>query len=156
MKNEVINAILPLTAQFEGFRANVYKCPAGFDTIGYGRNIEANPLKPDEKAKLNADGSVSEAVAKEWLREYLDKCYTELEKSFSWFGSLDLPRQAALVDLDYNMGLNTLKGFKNTLKAFENKDFAAAANGLESSKWYKQVKTRGIKIVSIVREGKIA
>lgn len=50
---ETINYIIDKTADFEGFMANVYKCPAGFDTIGYGRNIEANPLTKEEKDKLN-------------------------------------------------------------------------------------------------------
>lgn len=153
--NETINAILPLTAEFEGFRSKVYKCPAGFNTIGYGRNIEANPLNENEKAQLNADGSISEKVAKEWLRANLEKCYKELEQNFSWFKDLDTARKAALVDLDYNMGLRTLKTFKNTLKSFENKDFISATKGLEASKWYSQVKNRGVKICKIVQLGVI-
>ncbi len=153
MKNEVLDFITPLTAEFEGFRAKVYKCPAGFDTIGYGRNIEANPLTAEEKAKLNPDGSVSEAVAREWLREYLEKCYEELDETFVWFSKMDCVRKAALVDFDYNVGLGTLKTFKNTLRFFECGDYKQAAENMRKSKWFVQVKRRGIKICDLIEKG---
>ena len=151
--DKTMDLVLPLTAEFEGFRSKVYKCPAGFDTIGYGRNIEANPLSEGEKAQLNADGSVSEAVAKEWLREYLEKCYKELDKSFSWFSKMDCVRKAALVDFNYNVGLGTLKTFKNTLRFFEAGNYKQAAANMRQSKWYAQVKRRGVKICDMVESG---
>lgn len=36
--------------------------------------------KQRKNAHLNADGSVSKAVAREWLGEYLKKCYKELNE----------------------------------------------------------------------------
>lgn len=33
----------------EGAVNHVYKCPAGYLTIGVGRNLETNPLTPKEK-----------------------------------------------------------------------------------------------------------
>ena len=33
----------------EGLRLKPYKCPAGYLTIGVGRNVETNPITEEEK-----------------------------------------------------------------------------------------------------------
>lgn len=152
-KNEVIEIIAPLTADFEGFSAKVYKCPAGFNTIGYGRNIEANPLNAQELAQLQ-NGEVSKEVALVWLKEELERCYERLNK-LSWFKELDKKRAAAMVDMCYNLGYNSLMGFKNSIAMLANKEWEKAGENLKQSKWYKQVKRRGVKIVSIIESGEV-
>ena len=152
MKKEVLEFITPLTAEFEGFSAKVYKCPAGFDTIGYGRNIEANPLSKEEKAKL-VNGEVSKEVAKEWLEAELSRCYDNCASAFAWFKDLDTKRAGAIVDMAYNMGLGTLKTFKNSLGFMERKDYKGAAENFRKSKWYSQVKRRGVRITEIIEKG---
>lgn len=152
-KAKVLEFIAPKTAKFEGFRANVYKCPAGYDTIGYGRNIEANPLTESEKKFLNTDGSVSDAVAKGWLYKELSRCYDDCNKAFYWFKDLDIKRAGAIVDMAYNMGLKTLKGFKNSLRFMERKDYKGAAENFKKSKWFNQVKNRGVEICNIIENG---
>ncbi|WP_416829891.1 glycoside hydrolase family protein [Helicobacter ganmani] len=151
-KREVLTFITPLTAEFEGFSASVYQCPAGFDTIGYGRNIEANPLSAEEKARLE-NGKVSKEVAQEWLEEELSRCYDSCDKAFSWFRDLDTKRAGAIVDMTYNMGLGTLKAFKNSLGFMERKDYKGAAENFRKSRWYAQVKRRGVRITEIIELG---
>ena len=133
---------------------SVYKCPAGFDTIGYGRNIEANPLNASEKAKL-VNGKVSKEVAQEWLKEELEKCYKQLDTNFSWFKSLDTARKGALCDMVYNLGFKGFCTFKNTIKFIECKDWVNVVSNLEKSKWYKQVGNRSKKICEIMQLGVI-
>lgn len=152
MKKIVLAFIIPITAEFEGFSAKVYKCPAGFDTIGYGRNIEANPLSADEKAKL-VNGEVSKEVAKEWLEAELSRCYDSCNNAFAWFKDLDTKRAGAIVDMAYNMGLGTLKTFKNSLAFMGAKDYTKAAENFRKSKWYAQVKRRGVRITEIIEKG---
>ena len=96
---------------------------------------------------------MSEAVAKEWLREYLEKCYKELDKSFSWFSKMDCVRKAALVDFNYNVGLGTLKTFKNSLALMGAKDYGKAAENFRKSRWFSQVKRRGVRITEIIESG---
>ncbi|WP_289688008.1 glycoside hydrolase family protein [Helicobacter rodentium] len=151
-KQEVLAFIAPLTAEFEGFSASVYQCPAGFDTIGYGRNIEANPLSAEEKAKL-INGKVSKEVAQEWLEQELSRCYDGCDKAFSWFKDLDTKRAGAIVDMAYNMGLGTLKTFKNSLALMEAKDYVKAAENFRKSRWFSQVKRRGVRITEIIEKG---
>lgn len=150
MKEKVLDFITPLTAEFEGFSASVYKCPAGYDTIGYGRNIEANPLSVEEK-KLLEDGKVPESVAMRWLKEELSRNYDSLNRNFKFFQALPLKKQGALVDMVYNLGFTKFKTFKNTLKEIEFRDYEKAAERLEASLWYKQVKNRGKVIVGLIR-----
>lgn len=152
MKKEVLEFITPLTAEFEGFSAKVYKCPAGFDTIGYGRNIEANPLSAEEKAKL-VNGEVSKEVAKEWLEAELSRCYDACNNAFAWFKDLDTKRAGAIVDMAYNMGIGRLKTFKNSLGFMASKDYKGAAENFRKSRWYAQVKRRGVRITEIIESG---
>ncbi len=75
-----IDIILPFTAKSEGFSKIVYKSPANYDTIGYGRNIEANPLSQEELKSIDAtkdtpkkEYKVSEEIAKTWLQQELER-----------------------------------------------------------------------------------
>jgi hypothetical protein len=43
----------------------------------------------------------------------------------------------------FNMGASKFGGFKDTIKAIENEDWDAAADGMEDSKWFHQVGSRG-------------
>lgn len=58
---------------------------------------------------------------------------------FSWYKNQDCVRQEALLELAFNMGLDGLLSFKDTLNSMEKKDYANAASQLLSSKWALQV-----------------
>ena len=38
------NLVIEQLKRHEGFRKHVYKCTAGHDTVGFGYNLDANPL----------------------------------------------------------------------------------------------------------------
>ena len=152
-KEKVLEYITPKTAEFEGFSSKVYKCPAGYDTIGYGRNIEANPLSDSEKAQLNDKGEVSKAVALEWLKKDLSKCFDTALNSLYWFSDLETARAGAIVDMIYNLGFKGFSGFKKFAKAMVKKDYIKAVMELEDSKWFKQVGIRARDISKIIQLG---
>lgn len=146
--NEVIKACIDFTAKAEGFSSTVYKCPAGKDTIGYGRNIEANPLNEGELLLMGFTKStpkdelvVTKDLAKQWLEEELEKCYNQVSL-LKAFDGISVRRRALLVDMCYNMGLAKLKTFKKFLKALEEKDYMKAATEMKNSTWHKQVGMR--------------
>jgi len=60
----------------EGFRSKVYKCPAGYLTIGYGRNLETNGLTKEEAEYL--------------LQKDVEKIETELSKRIPWIAAATL------------------------------------------------------------------
>ncbi|QKF72963.1 putative phage-related lysozyme [Aliarcobacter faecis] len=158
----VIEIVLPFTMQSEGFNKTVYKSPEGFDTIGYGRNIEVNPLTQDELKSIGATTStsktsyqLSEEIAKTWLKKELERVKNSLSKELQFFDKLDDVRQAILIDMAYNMGIKGLLSFKNTLKLINDGNYVEASKNMEQSNWYKQVKIRARKLCEAMKSGKI-
>lgn len=82
--------------EFEGFRSQAYKCPAGVWTIGYGHTAD---VKPGDK--------ISEAEAERLLRKDLIHYEAFVE-------SLQISQKQekfdALVDFAYNLGCAALEG----------------------------------------------
>lgn len=82
--------------EFEGFRSQAYKCPAGVWTIGYGHTAD---VKPGDK--------ISEAEAERLLRKDLIHYEAFVE-------SLNVSQKQekfdALVDFAYNLGCAALEG----------------------------------------------
>lgn len=148
-----IKKALDLVKEGEGFVATPYRCPAGKLTIGYGRNIEANPLTNEERAQL-IGGAVTKKDAEAWAIKELEKIHNELSK-FAWFLALDENRRAAILDMSYNLGIRGLLGFKKTIEAISQKNWEKAGAELENSKWFFQVGRRAKKIKKIIETGEI-
>ena len=51
----------------------------------------------------------------------------------------------------FNLGLTKLNKFKEMRKALMQNDYNKAADEMIDSNWYKQVKTRGPRTVSLMR-----
>ena len=60
-------------------------------------------------------------------------------------------RKSVLIDMCYNMGWPALSKFKNMFAAIDAEDFEEAARQMMDSKWYRQVKVRGVKLVQAMR-----
>lgn len=59
----------------EGRQNKPYKCPAGFNTIGVGWNIDAHPL-PERIAKyLKQHGEITDEMIDELLKKSLVRTY---------------------------------------------------------------------------------
>jgi lysozyme len=138
----VIDALRAQLIDHEGLVLHAYADSLGYLTIGVGRLIDkrrGGRITRDE-AMLLLDNDIAEKIG-------------ELRATFSWFERQDPIRQRALIDLCFNLGLNGLLKFRNTLAAWARDDYKAAANGLEKSLWFKQVGRRGPRIVHMVRNG---
>jgi len=134
-----------LIKKHEGFSNTCYKCPAGFDTIGYGRLC-------DQKFK---DSGLTRAEGEYLLANDLTKTDKELNKNFSWYEHLDVNRKAAMIDLAYNMGITRLLGFKKTLSLLAEKKYEKAAIELLDSKYAADVGRRAVTISNIIKTGNI-
>lgn len=119
-------------------RHKLYKCPAGKYTLGYGYNVEDNGLPED--------------MAQELLRRELDASQSILEANVDEWDKLSHARKSVLIDMCYNMGWPTLSKFKNMFAAIKAEDFEEAAIQMMDSRWYRQVKVRGVKLVQAMRE----
>lgn len=145
---------LDLVKRHEGFSEEVYYCPAGKRTIGYGYNLDANPLKL--KSRLIQDycrNGLCEAEAERLLAEELDRLAGLLKTKLVYWPELNKARQAALLDMAYNLGLDGLLKFKATLTLIAAGDYTAAATEMLNSTWSKQVKGRAMELAMMMKTG---
>ena len=120
----------------EGFRGNVYKCTAGKNTIGYGRNLDDNPLTEDEaEFLLNSD---------------LQKIVANLS-DLPFYSRLTPQRRGVVINMTYNLGLPRFKQFKRMIAAMYLCDYELAADEMLDSKWAKQVGNRADRLAEIMR-----
>ena len=112
-------------------------------TVGYGYTHGVLPST-----------EFSEGMADHKLEEVIQQSVLEVASIVPSFKEQPDAVKAVLVDMCYNMGIKTLRQFKTTLKAFNDKNYEAAATGMEHSLWYKQVGNRAKKLVRMVRTHK--
>ena len=116
-----------------------YPCPAGFMTIGYGRNIQAN--------------GISENEAERMLMNDLTGCVALLERNVNFWERHNDCRQSVLIDMCFNMGWGKLSGFKKMFAALEREDYAEAAVQMKDSKWYRDVGRRADTLIESMCSG---
>jgi lysozyme len=75
-----------------------------------------------------------------------------LTNIFPQWRSLDEVRQRAMIDLTFNLGYK-LADFKRFLHAAKSGDWDKAADQLMQSRWYRQVRLRGPRVVQAIRTG---
>jgi lysozyme len=139
MTSTALDALRSQLIEHEGERLTVYTCPAGYPTIGVGRNLIGVGISRSESRTL--------------LDNDIRRCIEQAVVNFPWFESLDEVRQRAVIDLIFNMGIGKLKTFTTTLSCFARGAYSDAANALVASKWYGQVGQRSKRIVAMVRTG---
>ena len=81
--------------QFEGFRRNAYKCPAGVWTIGYGTT-----KYPDGRPVKEGDSTTMES-AYNMLEQYIDN---EIRPHLAGLGLQRMGQFKAIISLIYNIG----------------------------------------------------
>lgn len=124
----------------EGLRLKPYRCTAGKLTIGVGRNLDDRGLSPDEAMYMLAND----------IRD----SRKELSASFPWFDNLDEVRQSVLIDMNVNLGLSRLNGFRNTLALIGVGKYEAAAVEMLDSKWAEQVGRRAQRLSRMMATGR--
>jgi len=133
----------------EGYKITPYKDTVGKWTVGYGRNLEDNPLTPSEVIKLFSKTKFHSTVDAEIFFEDLlirdIKLHTEeLEDNLAMFPMCDKDEQTVLIDMAFNLGVPSLLSFKGMLHAIDNDDKVQAAVELLDSQYAEQVKTRAV------------
>lgn len=122
----------------EGFRSKPYKCQMGKLTIGFGMNLEATPM-PVEVAML-------------WLEMEVDKADKELDKELDFYKDLDEKRKSVLINMAFNLGMEGLLKFKNTLDYVSKNKFTEASVEMLESIWASQVGERANELSEIMEK----
>lgn len=137
----------------EGCVDHVYTCPAGYKTIGIGRNLETNPLTAKEKEVVKDLNKITVEQAIYLLKNDVKQCTKDLIGNVSFFYQLDDERQYALLDMCFNMGIKRLLGFKRMLNAMLIGDYRGAAKECLMSKYAKDVGKRAQRIARLIETG---
>lgn len=116
----------------EGVKPCVYDDHLGYKTIGVGRLVDSRKpgagLRPVEIDFL--------------LQNDIDDRIEQLTRRLPWFQNLDDARKGVLLNMAFQLGVDGLLGFKNTLAMVEAGKYANAAQGMLQSKWASQTPAR--------------
>lgn len=103
---------------------------------------------------LNLDGGLTDEEIDYLLANRLERAKQDCLRAFPWFASLDSVRQAALVNICFNMGLANLRTFKNALTEMAAQNYVRAAGEFAASRWASQVGQRAVELCAQIRTGK--
>lgn len=123
----------------EGLRLKPYRCTAGKLTIGIGRNLD--------------DNGITEAEARMMLNYDIEVSRSKLLR-YKWFNKLNNPRQDAIINMVFNLGMPRFLGFKRTIGYLKLEDYENAAIEMMDSKWANQVGDRATELAAIILTGK--
>jgi len=124
----------------EGFVSAAYQDSRGYWTIGIGRLIDAR-----------RGGGITEDEALYLLRNDMQRTTEDLYTRMSWLHNLSEIRQAAIIDMAYNLGVAGLSEFKRMLSALQDADYERAADEARRSQWAEQVGIRAEDIDEMIR-----
>jgi lysozyme len=131
----------------EGYRRFVYPCSEGFDTVGVGYNLEANPLKlPDDWIAEIRKHGISRVDACILCENVCDQLEKSLADNLNFWPNLSEPRRDVLINMAYNLGIPRLMQFKNTLSHMHFREYTKASKEMLNSKWAKQVGDRAVRL----------
>lgn len=131
----------------EGVRYTPYEDTEGIPTVGVGHNLRAAPLPAGWSYPLT-DAQVDTLLDHDLLNVYHD-----LDRSLSWWVQLCDVRQRVVANMCFNMGVNGLMTFRNTLLAMREGRYADAAAGMLQSKWASQVGARAKRLADMMQQG---
>jgi lysozyme len=127
----------------EGVKPQAYQDHLGFWTIGVGRLVDTRKpgsgLRPEEITFL--------------LNNDIDDRINALGRRLPWFLQLDAARQGVLLNMSFQLGVDGLLGFKNTLRLVERGDYGQAADNMLLSKWAQQTPERARRMAEQMRSG---
>lgn len=145
----ISDKLIERVKRHEGYKVTPYKDTVDKWTVGYGRNLEDNPLTPSETVNLfnrtEFKSTVdAEIFFEELLIHDLKKTQEELAECLAMWPLCAENEKVVLLDMAYNMGLAGLLSFEGMLHAIDNEDKVQAAVELLDSKYAEQTKIRAV------------
>ena len=143
--------IISLIDYEEGWRDKPYLCSEGYPTAGYGFKLgpKGAPLSMYQFRLPKAAGAA-------WLGCLITELTEELEshpRIGPAYRACDDCRRAILISMAYQMGIDGLAKWVNTLSAIERRDWGMAASAMLNSLWAKQTPQRAKRHAEQMRSG---
>ena len=140
----------------EGIRLYIYEDTVGIPTIGVGRNLADKGLSDQELQYLGLGHikqlkTITEEQAMYLLDNDIDDVFRELKQYLPWVQDQPDTVKLVLSDMCFNLGINGLLKFKNTLRMIRERNYREASENMLYSKWARQVKGRAIELSNMLK-----
>jgi len=141
----------------EGNKSKVYKDTNGIAHIGIGFNLEDSANQKFLKKEginineLLGGRKLTERENKTLYNRSLTQAFKDAQSYDPNFAKRPEAVKMTLVDMAFNLGLTKLNKFEKMKAGLMNNDYNVAADEMIDSKWYKQVKDRGPRMVNVMR-----
>lgn len=135
----------------EGFREKPYIDTEGYPTVGTGFLIG-----PKGAALSNYTFTLPKEVSDVWLQSLVSSRVRAMSANAIISPALrkvEGARYDILVSMGYQLGVNGLAGFKNTLSMIAAGNFSGAASGMLNSLWARQTPNRAHRHAEVMRTG---
>ena len=134
----------------EGCVPKIYLDSEGYATFGIGHLV----ITKDPEYGLPVGTEVTMRRVREAFSEDLSRAIEDCTVLFPCLEDYPAPVQRVLVNMTFNLGRTRLSKFKNMVKAVQSHDWNAAADEMVDSRWYRQVKSRGVELVELMRSAR--
>lgn len=111
-------------------------------SIGYGRNLDSNGIRPQE--------------AHEMLVHDIIEAQRGAQSLVPMWSVIDGVRQNVLSNMCFNLGVEKLGEFKLMLAAVNAKNYSEAARQMRNSLWFKEVGDRARRLADEMETGRVS
>lgn len=146
-----MSQIIPILNFEEGYVESPYLDTQGFPTVAGGIRIG-----PKGASLSNYTFRVPRKVGDVWKQVIVDEKVLDMNSRPAIYASLkqcNPARADVLYSMAYQMGVDGLAEFKNTLVMISNGNFTGAAEGMLNSLWAKQTPARARRHAEVMRTG---
>jgi lysozyme len=145
-----VSALGTLLESEEGLRLTVYDDATGKPLLP-GMTIVGHPTIGIGRC-LDRKG-ITEVEARYLLENDLQEVRAQVAKELPWSAKLSVSRRVVLEAMAFQMGIDGLLGFRNTLAMVQRGDYAGAAAGMLNSLWARQTPARAKRMSEMMRLG---
>lgn len=138
----------------EGLVLKPYRCSEHKLTIGYGYNMDANPLPKHIEVYLKEHGVITKEMADElFASKYVQSVEAARNIIGSSWAMTNEVRRAVIISMIYQMGEIGFKKFTNTIRHIKAMNWIHAAYHMLQSKWEDQTEDRAHRYALMMATG---
>jgi len=136
----------------EGKRLDAYLDSEGVLTVGIGHNLESDSAMDLLKRHVKLHDKITEDECTALFERDLKNVYASIKRKIPFFDGLEEKYKPVIINMVFQMGINSTLAFKNTLKAMADDRHLAVIEGMKNSKWYKQTPNRVNRLILLVQD----
>lgn len=146
-----MSQIVSILKYEEGYRDAPF-----IDTLGYPTVAGGIKIGPKGASLASYIFKVPEQVGDLWMQILIEGKIFDLKKRPPVAAALrqcNAPRADVLYSMAYQLGVEGLTGFKETLSSIAKGDFSSAADSMLNSLWARQTPARAKRHAAVMRSG---